>query len=50
MPCGQQIAIMIVVWLVALSVGLPTDAKNQLWGYITELGGAIWLINKITKS
>jgi len=29
---------------------LPTDAKNQLWGYITELGGAIWLINKITKS
>lgn len=50
LPCGQQIAVLVVILLVLLSVDLPRDVQDQIWGLITVLGAAIWVIGRITKS
>ena len=50
LPCGQQLAVIVVILLVVLSVELPHDVQDQIWGLITTLGAAIWVIQKITKS
>jgi hypothetical protein len=49
LPCGQQIVVLVLFLLVLLSFDLPDAVKNQLWGLITELGAAIWIIQRITK-
>jgi hypothetical protein len=49
LPCGQQLAVLVVFLLVLLSFDLPSDVQEKLWGLITELGAAIWVIQKITK-
>jgi hypothetical protein len=50
LPCGQQLAVLVVILLVALSVELPRDVQDQIWGLITVLGAAIWTIGRITRS
>jgi hypothetical protein len=50
LPCGQQLGVIIVILLVILSVELPHEVQDQVWGLITTLSAAIWVIQKITKS
>jgi hypothetical protein len=50
LPCGQQLAVIVVILLVALSAELPHEVQDQVWGMITTLGAAIWVIQRITRS
>ena len=49
LPCGQQLAVLVVFLLVLISFDLPSDVQEKLWGLITELGAAIWVIQRITR-
>lgn len=50
LPCGQQLAVVVVILLVILSVELPHEVQDQIWGLITTLGAAIWVVQRITRS
>jgi hypothetical protein len=47
---GQQIGVLVVILLVLLAFDLREDVQEQICGIITVLGGAIWVIQRITKS
>jgi hypothetical protein len=49
LPCGQQLGVLVVFLLLLFSFDLPSDVQEKLWGLITELGAAIWMIQRITK-
>lgn len=50
LPHGQQLGVLVVILSVLLSIELPKDVQDQIWGLITTLGAAIWVIQKITRS
>jgi hypothetical protein len=49
LPCGQQIAVVLIILAPLLYLGLPADVQAQIAGLITVLGAALWLIGVVTK-
>jgi hypothetical protein len=49
LPCGQRIAVVLIILSVLLYLDLPADVQDQIVGLITVLGGALWFITKVTR-
>jgi hypothetical protein len=50
LPCGQQLGVVVILLLVALSLPLPPDDRDYVAYLLAVLGAAIWAIQRITKS
>jgi hypothetical protein len=49
LPCGQKIAVVLIILAPLLYFGLPADVQAQIVGLITVLGAALWMIGMITR-
>jgi hypothetical protein len=49
LPCGQRIAVIVIILSVALYLDLPTEVQDHIAGLITVLTAAMLMINKVTK-
>lgn len=49
LPCGQRIAVVLIVLSVVLYFDLPTDVQAEIVGLITVLGAAMWAISMVTR-
>lgn len=49
LPCGQQIAVVLIILAPLLYLGLPADVQAQIAGLITALGAALWMIGVVTR-
>lgn len=49
LPCGQVLIIVIICLLILRYLDLPSAVQDEIADLVTVLGGAIWVITKITK-